>query len=88
MSGERHTFFARAERVEKDELFLEPDPRKGDVFDVGALTVGYRYDFLRREHWLTGIGAAGTLSFVPDEIQNDYGDTPASVLLFLHAALH
>src|SRR4029077_7293974 len=26
-SGERHTFFARAERAEKDELFLEPDTR-------------------------------------------------------------
>src|SRR6059036_3195084 len=27
--AERHTFFARAERVEKDELFVEPDPRAG-----------------------------------------------------------
>jgi hypothetical protein len=86
-SGERHTIFARAERVEKDELFLEPDPREAKVFDVAELTVGYRYDFWQQQHWVIGIGAAGTLSFVPDEIQNDYGNTPASGLLFLHGAL-
>ena len=87
-SGDRHTVFARAERVEKDELFLESDPRAGEIFDVGELTVGYRYDFLRRTHTLVGLGAAGTLSFVPDALHGAYGDTPASVLLFLHAALH
>jgi len=86
-SGERHTFFARAERVEKDELFVEPDGRAGEVFEVGELTGGYRYDFLRREHAAVGIGAAGTLSFVPDNIQHDYGGTPGSMLLFLRAAL-
>jgi hypothetical protein len=87
-SGDRHTFFARVERVEKDELFLPPDNRAGQVFDVGELTGGYRYDFLRGEHSSVGIGAAGTLSFVPSEIHGDYGDTPASVLVFLRVALH
>jgi hypothetical protein len=86
-SGERHTFFARAEHVEKDELFLEPDARAGEVFNVGELTAGYRYDFLRHDHVAVGIGAAGTLSQVPRELRADYGDAPASVLLFVHAAL-
>jgi len=86
-SGERHTFFARAERVEKDELFPEPDTRVGRVFEVGELTGGYRYDFIRGDHTAVGIGAAGTLSFVPSELRGDYGDTPASALLFLHLAL-
>jgi hypothetical protein len=88
VSGERHTLFARAERVEKDEFFIEPDPRAGQAFDVGELTAGYRYDFWRRQDWLIGVGAAGTISLVPDEIRSDYGDTPVSGLLFLHAALH
>ena len=87
-SGQRHTIFARAEHVEKDELFLEPDARAGQVFDVGELTAGYRYDFLRRDHAAVGIGAAGTLSLVPSELRADYGDRPVSALLFLHAALH
>ncbi|MBI3538677.1 MAG: hypothetical protein HY076_00170, partial [Candidatus Eisenbacteria bacterium] len=86
--GDRHTFFARAERVEKDELFVAPDSRAGRVFNVGELTGGYRYDVLRREHLAAGIGAAGTLSFVPSEIRSDYGETPVSGLLFLHVALH
>jgi len=87
-TGERHTIFLRAEQVQKDELFTEPDPRTGQVFDVGELTAGYRYDFLRRTHWLAGIGASGTLSFVPDEIHDDYGGTPTSGLIFLHTAVH
>ena len=87
-SGDRHPVFARAERVEKAELFLETDPRAGEVFDVGELTLGYRYDFLRRTHWLMGVGAAGTLSFVPADLHGTYGDTPGSALLFLHTALH
>jgi len=86
-SGERHTVFARAERVEKDELFAESDPRAGEVFEVGELTGGYRVDFVRHDHWLLGVGAAGTLSFVPSELRPDYGDTPASVLIFVHTAL-
>jgi len=85
--GERHTVFARAERVEKDELFLEPDPRAGQIFKVGELTAGYRNDFWNQGHFTAGLGAAGTLSFVPDELHSTYGDMPASVLLFLHAAI-
>jgi hypothetical protein len=85
--GERHTVFARAEHVEKDELFLEPDPRAGQIFKVGELTAGYRNDFWHQGRITAGLGAAGTLSFVPDELQSAYGDMPASVLLFLHAAI-
>ena len=86
-SGERHTVFARLEQVQKDELFLEPDARAGQVFDVGELTAGYRYDFLRGDHVAAGLGAAGTLSLVPSDLHSAYGDTPASALLFLRAAL-
>jgi hypothetical protein len=85
--GERHTVFARAERVEKDELFLEPDPRAGQVFDVGELTAGYRNDFWHPARITAGVGVAGTLSFVPGDLHSAYGDLPASVLLFLHAAI-
>jgi len=85
--GERHVLFARAERVEKDELFLEPDPRAGQVFEVGELTAGYRFDFWRHGHLSSGIGAAGTLSQVPRELEDVYGDSPASIAVFVHAAV-
>jgi len=86
-TGGRHTIFARGEFAEKDELVVEPDVRAGKVFDVGELTAGYRYDLLHHGHLAFGIGAAGTLSFVPSELTSDYGNTPASALLFLHAAI-
>jgi len=85
--ADRHTIFGRAEWVEKDELFVAPDPRAGRVFDVGELTAGYRYDFWRGVHVSTGIGAAGTLSFVPESLHDAYGATPASVIVFVHAAI-
>jgi hypothetical protein len=86
-TGGRHTIFARVEHVQKDELFLAPDPRAGQVFEVGELTAGYRYDLLRRDHVAVGLGGAGMLSLVPGGIRDAYGDTPMSALLFLHAAL-
>jgi hypothetical protein len=85
--GAAHTFMARAERVEKDELFTAPDPRAGQIFDVGELSAGYRFDVLRRDHWVVGIGALGTLSFVPEELQDAYGSTPVSGALFAHVGL-
>jgi hypothetical protein len=85
--GERHTVFARAERVEKDELVLEPDSRAGQVFRVGELTAGYRNDLWHPGRITAGLGATASLSFVPDGLHSLYGDTPASVLLFLHAAI-
>jgi len=83
--AERHTIFVRAEKVQKDELFLAPDPRAGRVFDVGELTAGYRRDFARQGHMTIGVGASGTLAFVPEPARTAYGSTPASVLVFLRA---
>jgi hypothetical protein len=85
--AERHTLFARVERVEKDELFLEPDPRAGRGFDVGEVTAGYRYDFWRREHLAAGIGGAGTLAQIPRALRDVYGKGPASAMIFAHVGL-
>ena len=85
--GGPHTFMARAESAEKDELFTAPDPRAGQIFDVGELSAGYRFDFLRRDHWAVGVGALGTISFVPEELQDVYGSAPASGALFAHVGL-
>lgn len=74
--------------LEKGELFEEADPRADEAFDVGELTGGYRYDCLRRDHVALGIGAAGTLSMIPRELRDEYGDSPYSGLLFVHAGLH
>ena len=84
---DKHTLFARAERVEKNELFPEGDPRDGRAFNVGEISAGYRYDFWRREHVAFGLGAVGSVSIVPRTIQDAYGDDPTSGLVFAHAEL-
>lgn len=84
---DRHTIFGRAEYAEKNELFLDPDPRADRVFDVGSVTLGYRYDVLRGQNTVFGIGGAGALALVPDELHGDYSDAPVSGMLFLHGAI-
>jgi hypothetical protein len=85
--GEVHMVFVRGEHVEKDELFPGPDPRAGETFPVSEMTAGYRYDFWRSEHLVTGIGGLGTLALVPRRLDDAYGRTPASALVFIRLAL-
>jgi hypothetical protein len=84
---ERHTLFARAEHVEKNELFPAGDPREGSIHTVSQVSLGYRYDFWRREHVATGIGVWGSLSVLPSDLHDVYGDAPASGTIFLRATL-
>jgi hypothetical protein len=86
--GGRHTLFARAERVEKNELFSEGDPRERQVFEVGQVSAGYRFDFWRSEHVAIGLGALGSVSIVPRAIRDAYGDDPTSGIVFGHVELH
>jgi hypothetical protein len=85
--NERHLALVRVEGVEKDELFPPPDGRAAEVFDVGGVTLGYRYDFLRRKHGALGLGAAGTFTLLPQELYDSYGTFPVSGVFFLRAAL-
>jgi hypothetical protein len=83
----KHTFFARGEYAEKNELFDPADPRSGSVYEVGAIEGGYRYDVWSAGHLRVGLGALGTISFVPSSIQDVYGENPASWMLFTRIAL-
>jgi len=80
-----HTIFARFENVQKDELFEAPDPLAGSVFRVNKLSVGYIYDFPETHGVQFGVGAQGSVHFIPAEIQSSYGDTPTSYMLFARA---
>lgn len=85
--GPIHTLLARAERVEKDELFEAPDPRAGRPFAVGKLTGGWIADVVRSAAFHGGIGVAGTVSLVPKALQDVYDENPKSVLFFLRFSL-
>jgi hypothetical protein len=83
--GNRHTILVRAERVEKDELFREGDPRTGEVFPVGKIAAGYTCDVLHPGRLDLGLGAMGSLLLLPDPLKGAYGGTPLSASLFARA---
>jgi hypothetical protein len=79
-----HTLFARAETVQKDDLFAAPDPLAGQVFGVSETTLGYVYDIPVARHVALGIGLQGTIDFVPAALRAAYGATqPGGAMPFL-----
>jgi hypothetical protein len=77
-----HTFFARAERADKSELFLPGDPREHESFRVGKLTGGYIYDFPTEGHFKVGLGGLVSKYNVPEELHPVYSASPTSFMVF------
>ena len=86
--GDAHTVFARVEGVEKDELFAPPDARAGQVFHVGDLSAGWRFDFRRTAPLRLGAGVAAGAPVLPPALRSAYGEHPGWIVLFAHAELH
>lgn len=76
-----HTLFGRAERADKNELFLDPDPRAEQKYRVGKLTLGYLYDLPRDGHLRIGVGGLVSRYSLPGDLEPVYGD-PTSFMLF------
>jgi hypothetical protein len=82
--------YTRAESVDKDILDAGFHPR--GVFhrhrhsQVGAITIGYLYDFLRTTAGNFGVGADVTGYGVPSNLQESYG-SPSSYHVFVHYSL-
>ncbi|HEX7029445.1 MAG TPA: hypothetical protein VF254_02525 [Gammaproteobacteria bacterium] len=90
----RHTVLARAEHVEKDELFEDhhheaPLPGHADaamVFNVGKLSAGYVYDFLVEDSRRLGAGLLVSRTFLPVELESVYDGDPAAVTFFVRGS--
>ena len=82
----RDTFFARAERVQEDELFTAASALAGQVFGVGKLSVGYIRDWPLAEHLKLGIGGLVSAYGLSGQVQTAYDD-PHSYMLFLRLKL-
>jgi hypothetical protein len=82
-----HTFFARAERADKNELFLPGDPRDHDRFRVGKLSAGYVYDFPTQGRIALGLGGLVSKYSLPDALHSTYGSDPTSFMLFARVRL-
>ena len=83
----KNTMFARIERVEKEELFPESDPRAETVFAAGRISTGYLRQALTSVHVAADLGMMGSVSLVPGSLKGVYGDTPLSASLFVRARL-
>lgn len=85
---------ARAELVDKDELFageheIEEELARtaGSTFRIQAYTAGYTRDLGTFNHVETGIGANVSLYAIPDAIKPYYGDRPFGVNMYLRFRL-
>ena len=87
MSWYAHTLFARIENVEKDELFVAPNPLAGHPFSVSSLSLGYVYDIPVAEHLSLGLGGMGTVYDLPRGLDHAYGVNPMSYMLFTRLKL-
>ena len=77
-----HTFFARAERASKTELFPAGTPRANDKFMVGQLSAGYVYDVPAGAHFKLGVGGLVTKYSIPGGLEETYGSSPTSYMIF------
>jgi len=84
---DQHTFFGRAEYVQKDELFPPGDPRDGQIFDVTKFSVGYIYDLPRWNHLKVGVGGLGSAYILPESLHSTYNSEPLSFMLFVRVKL-
>jgi hypothetical protein len=82
-----HTIFARAENVEKDELFSPDNPQDGQIYNVGKLSTGYIYDFPRWHHFKFGLGGLGSVFVLPESLHSTYGSESLSFMLFVRVKL-
>jgi hypothetical protein len=85
--SERHTVFARAEKVRNDELFDPDHPLHGRAVDVGKLSVGYIHDFAKTGPVRWGVGGLASFFRLPSELTPYYGAHPRAYMIFLQARL-
>ena len=72
-----YTVFARAERVQEDELVHD-----APIYTVNKVSIGGIYDFYRTDHAKFGIGGLVSFYGLPGDLKPLYGD-PTSAMAFL-----
>ena len=81
---DRWTVFARAERIETDELLpAAGGGHHGDVHTVAKASVGAVHDWRLAEHVRFGIGALYSLNRVPAALEPAYGGDPDGGMVFV-----
>jgi len=80
-----NTIFGRAEYVRKSaEDLVVPAAPAGATYDVAALALGYRRTVGTFGGLAAGVGARGSVNFVPASLQPEYGSrTPVGLAVYL-----
>ena len=80
---DRWTVFARAERIETDELVPGSGGGHGPLFTVSKASVGLIHDWRIGEHARFGLGGLYALNRVPDALEPVYGGDPSGAMVFV-----
>lgn len=84
---DRWTVFARAERIDTDELLSAPGDVHGPVFTVGKASVGAIRDFRLTPEVRIGIGGLVARSLTPGGLDPVYGGDRTSGMAFVRLRL-
>lgn len=85
---EANTLFARAERADEAELFSEDDhDHAHQVYTVNKVSLGYIRDFRLADHLSLGAGGLISRYAYPDSLEDSYGSSPTSYMLFMRLKL-
>jgi len=79
----RWTVFARAERIETDELLPGAGGGHGDLHTVAKASLGAVHDWRLAENVRFGVGALYSLNRVPDALEPAYGGDPDGGMVFM-----
>ena len=84
----RWTVFARAERVDNDELLLPPGAvADGPAFGVGKVSLGGIRDFALTRHLAVGLGTVVSRTLTPAALDPSYGGDRTSAVGFVRLKL-
>ena len=75
------TFYARAERIESNELELGAG--HGEIHPVAKVSLGAIYDFRLADRVRLGVGAQYDFNLVPADLESSYGGDPHGAAVFL-----
>jgi len=80
----RNTIFGRVEYVQKSAADLAVSNVGDGQFNVGAIALGYVRELLTSNAGSLGLGARGTINFIPEALRPTYGTrTPLGLGVFL-----
>lgn len=81
--NDRWTVFARAERIETDELVPGVGGGHGPLYTVGKASVGVVRDWRIAEHVRFGLGGLYAMNRVPTALEPIYGGDPDGAMIFM-----